>query len=221
MHACECRASTQHRHASDVGLHGSRRRRARQTHGRVRLAETGAGTRGTNPHLKHALERRQYPLCGRELLSVYPPTDYTRQQRSAYGHTHADRPSASKCRRLPGKLEAARRAAKRKPRRPICTPPASACVRARHPTRARICVRVVDSDHALGVASQTLPDGRTAQARIPAATCAGWPCAAHARPTSDAEQSLQHRSHACTWHQLWVLRSTKTKMAQQTNNPSH
>jgi len=48
-----------------------------------------------------------------------------------------------KCGRLPGKLEAARRAAKRKPRRPICTPPASACVRARHPTRARICVRVV------------------------------------------------------------------------------
>ena len=37
----------------------------------------------------------------------------------------------------------ARRTAKRKPRRPICTPPASACVRARHPTRARICVRVV------------------------------------------------------------------------------
>ncbi len=35
------------------------------------------------------------------------------------------------------------RAAKRKPRRPICTPPASACVRARQPTRARICVRVV------------------------------------------------------------------------------
>lgn len=98
-----------------------------KTHGRVRLAETGVGIGGTNPHLKHALERRQYPLCGREILSVYPPTDYTRQQRSAYGHTHADRPS--KCRRQPGKLEAARRAAKRKPRRPICTPPASACVR--------------------------------------------------------------------------------------------
>ena len=87
MHTCECRASSQHRHASDVGLHGSRRRRARQTHGRVRLAETGVGIRGTNPHLKHALERRQYPLCGCEILSVYPPTDYTRQQRSAYGDT--------------------------------------------------------------------------------------------------------------------------------------
>ena len=37
-HAC---SGSQHRHASDVGLHGSRRRRARQTHGRVRLAETG------------------------------------------------------------------------------------------------------------------------------------------------------------------------------------
>ena len=115
------------------------------------------GIRGTNPHLKHALERRQYPLCGRETLSVYPPTDYTRQQRSAYGHTHADRPSASKCRRLPGKLEAARRAAKRKPRRPICTPPASACVRARHPTRARICVRVVDSDRALALRARRCP----------------------------------------------------------------
>ena len=42
----------------------------------------------------------------------------------------------------------------------------------------------------LGVASQTLPDGRNAPARIPAATCAGWHYAAHARPTSDAEQSL-------------------------------
>ena len=137
MHTCECLAGSQHRHANDdIGLHGA--------HGRVRLAETGVGIRGNKPHLKHALERRQYPLCGREILSVYPPTDYTRQQRSAYGHTHADRPSASKkCGRVPGKLEAARRAAKRKPRRPICTPPASACVRARHPTRARICVRVV------------------------------------------------------------------------------
>ena len=89
MHTCECRANSQHRHASDdIGLHGA--------HGRVRLAETGVGTRGTNPHPKHALERRQYPLCGREILSLYPPTDYTRQQRSAYGRTHADRPSASK-----------------------------------------------------------------------------------------------------------------------------
>ena len=50
-----------------------------KTHGRVRLAETGVGIGGTNPHLKHALERRQYPLCGREILSVSPPTDYTRQ----------------------------------------------------------------------------------------------------------------------------------------------
>ena len=115
------RASSQHRHASDdIGLHGA--------HGRVRLAETGVGIRGNEPHLKHALERRQYPLCGREILSVCPPTGYTAVT-DAYGHTHADRPSASKCRRLPGKLEAARRAAKRKPRRPICTPPASACVR--------------------------------------------------------------------------------------------
>jgi hypothetical protein len=41
------RASTQHRRASDdIGLHGSRRRRARQSHGRVRLAETGVGIRG-------------------------------------------------------------------------------------------------------------------------------------------------------------------------------
>jgi hypothetical protein len=38
-------------------------------------------------------------------------------------------PSASKCRRLPSKLEAARgQSGKRKPRHPICTPPASACV---------------------------------------------------------------------------------------------
>ena len=60
MHTCECRASSQHRHASDdIGLHGA--------HGRVRLAETGVGIRGTNPHLKHALERRQYPLCGCEI----------------------------------------------------------------------------------------------------------------------------------------------------------
>ena len=184
MHTCECRASSRHRHASDdIGLHGA--------HGRVRLAETGVGIRGNEPHLKHALERRQYPLCGCEILSVYPPTDYTRQQRSAYGHTHADRPSASKCRRLPGKLEAARRAAKRKPRRPICTPPASACVRACATSDAGTNLRPGSGLRPrLGVASQTLPDGRTAQARIPAATCAGWHCAAHARPTSDAEQSL-------------------------------
>ena len=51
----------------------------------------------------------------------------------------------------------ARRTAKRKPRRPICTPPASACVRARHPTRARICVRVVDSDHALASRARRCP----------------------------------------------------------------
>ena len=130
MHTCECRASSQHRHASDVGLHGSRRRRARQTHGRVRLAETGVGIRGNNPHLKHALERRQYPFCGCEILSVYPPTDYTRQQRSAYGHTHADRPSASKCRRLLGKLEAARRTARGSRAAPFARrPPVRACVR--------------------------------------------------------------------------------------------
>jgi hypothetical protein len=49
------------------------------------------------------------------------------------------------------------RVAKRKPRRPICTPPASACVRARHPTRARICVRVVDSDHALAWRARRCP----------------------------------------------------------------
>ena len=42
----------------------------------------------------------------------------------------------------------------------------------------------------LGVASQTLPDGRNAPARIPAATCAGWHYAGHARPISDAQQSL-------------------------------
>ena len=186
MHTCECRAGSQHRHASDdIGLHGA--------HGRVRLAETGAGIRGeTNPHPKHALERRQYPLCGREILPLYPPTDYARQQRSAYGDTPTARPPP-KGRRLRGKLEAARgQSGKRKPRRPICTPPASACVRARHPTGARICVRVTSRLRPrLGVASQTLPGGRTAQARIPAATCAGWPCAAHARPTSDAEQSLR------------------------------
>ena len=72
-----------------------------------------------------------------------------------------------------------------------------------HLHAARQCVRACATSDAgtnlrpgsrlrprLGVASQTLPGGRTAQARIPAATCAGWPCAAHARPTSDAEQSL-------------------------------
>jgi hypothetical protein len=52
----------------------------------------GWGVRGNEPHPKHALERRQYPLCGCEILSVYPPTDYTRQQRSAYGDTPTARP---------------------------------------------------------------------------------------------------------------------------------
>ena len=124
MHACECRANSQHRHASDdIGLHGA--------HGRVRLAETGVGTRGTNPHPKHALERRQYPLCGREILSVSPPTDYTRQQRSAYGHTHADRPSASKnaddCQASLKRLAERQRGSRAAPfaRRP----PVRACVR--------------------------------------------------------------------------------------------
>jgi hypothetical protein len=152
---------------------------------------TGAGIRGeTNPHPKHALERRQYPLCGREILSVYPPTDYTRQQRSAYGDTPTAR-LPIKCGRLPGELEAARGQSGKEE----ATPP--------HLHAARQCVRACATSDAgtnlrpgsrlgprLGVASQTLPDGRTAQARIPAATCAGWPCAAHARPTSDAEQSL-------------------------------
>ena len=72
-----------------------------------------------------------------------------------------------------------------------------------HLHAARQCVRACATSDAgtnlrpgsrlrprLGVASQTLPDGRTAPARIPAATCAGWHYAAHARPTSDAEQSL-------------------------------
>ena len=60
MHTSECLAGSQHRHANDdIGLHGA--------HGRVRLAETGVGIGGTNPHLEHALERRQYPLCGREI----------------------------------------------------------------------------------------------------------------------------------------------------------
>ena len=45
-------------------------------------------------------------------------------------------------------------------------------------------------DRARGLASQPPPYGRTAPARLPAATCAARPYDAHARPTSDAEQSL-------------------------------
>ena len=67
-HAC---SGSQHRHASDVVLPGSRRRRARQTHGRVRLAETGVGIRGNETHLKHARWNGQKcPLCGCEILSL-------------------------------------------------------------------------------------------------------------------------------------------------------
>ena len=45
-------------------------------------------------------------------------------------------------------------------------------------------------DRNRGLASQPPPYGRTAPARLPAATCAARPYDAHARPTSDAEQSL-------------------------------
>jgi hypothetical protein len=92
-HAC---SGSQHRHASDVGLPGSRRRRARQTHGRVRLAETGVGIRGNEPHLKHARwdGRTKVPslrLCN--TIVVAPNGLHAAaKQRSAYGDTPTARP---------------------------------------------------------------------------------------------------------------------------------
>ena len=140
----------------------------------------GWGLGETNPHPKHALERRQYPLCGCEILSVYPPTDYTRQQRSAYGHTHADRPSASKCRRLLGKLEAARRTARGSRATPFSRrPPVRACAtsdanlrpgsRVRHAlaSRARRCP--MDAPRRLASRPRHVRDGtaRRMRARHP------------------------------------------------------
>ena len=70
-----------------------------------------------------------------------------------------------------------------------------------------------------GVASQTLPDGRNAPARIPAATCAGRHYAAHARRTSDAQQSL-HTGHA-SLHRNKIQNKTEGQQgAQQGAQPT-
>ena len=49
--------------------------------GQVRLTETGGWDFGKF-HLRHALERPKYPLCGCEVISCFPRTDFARQSRT-------------------------------------------------------------------------------------------------------------------------------------------
>jgi hypothetical protein len=132
MHTCECpgRAHSTAIRATlgcmdrDADAHG-------KTHGRVRLAETGVGIGGTNPHLKHALELRQYPLCGREIL-VSPPERTTRGSNGLRTviHTPTARPppkNAGDCQASLKRLAERHRGSRAAPfaRRP----PVRACVR--------------------------------------------------------------------------------------------
>ena len=152
MHTCECpgRAHSTAIRATlgcmdrDDDAHG-------KTHGRVRLAETGVGIRGTNPHLKHARWNGDSALFAAVRSYRCSPQRITRGSnglRTVIRRPPVQMPTSARQARSgsqSGKEEAA----------PPHLHAARQCVRARHPTR--ICVRVVDSDHALASRARRCP----------------------------------------------------------------
>ena len=141
MHTCECpgRAHSTAIRATlgcmdrDDDAHG-------KTHGRVRLAETGVGIGGTNPHLKHARWNGDSALFAAVRYYRCLPQRITRGSNGLRTviHTPTARPpqNADDCE---AKLK--RLAERQEEAAPPHLHAARQCVRARHPTR--ICVRVV------------------------------------------------------------------------------
>ena len=136
MHA-SVRASSQHRHASDdIGLHGSRRRRARQTHGRVRLAENGGGGLGETNRIRSMRWNGDSSLFAAVRYYRCVPQRTSGQsgkRKPRHRVVDSDHALASRARRCP--MDATRRPASR-PRH--VRDGTTRRMRARHPTRNRV-----------------------------------------------------------------------------------